>query len=60
VGIQLPRVIYSTTLPTTSFNTPYQGQPIEEKSNLEKSLEAFFESGQQIQNMKDSQSHQNF
>ena len=40
--------------------TPYQDEPIKEKSELEKSLEAFIESGRQISNMKDSQFYQNF
>ena len=44
-GDTTPRVLWSTTLPTISFNTPYQDQLIEEKSELEKSLEAFLESG---------------
>ena len=34
--------------------TPHQDQHIEEKSELEKSLDAFLESGGQIQNMKHS------
>ena len=59
MGIQLPKSYYQPYQQSASY-TPYQDQPIEEKTDLEKSLEAFLESGRQNQNMKDSQSHQNF
>jgi len=60
VGIQLPRSYSQPPYQQPASYTPYQDQPIEEKSELEKSLEAFLEFGWQIQNMKDSQAYQSF
>ena len=54
MGIQLPRVLLSTTLPTNSSYTLYQDEPIEEKSSLEKTFEAFLESTRQVQIIADS------
>ena len=49
MGIQLPDSYYQQSYQQTASYTPYQDQPIEEKSSLEKSLEAFFDSTRQVQ-----------
>jgi len=40
--------------------TPFLEHPVEEKSELEKSLEVFCETAQQFQNMLDSSPQPNF
>jgi len=60
MGIQLSRVIWSEILPTFTFIYSFQDQPIEEKSDLKKSYEAFLESTRQYQNPTDSQAHHVF
>ena len=60
MGIQLPKVVLSTTLPASSFNTPFLEQPLEESINWEKRMEALDELERRIQMLEDSKSNQNF
>jgi len=59
VGIRLPRTKFSTPFSQcfqdSASHPPFQEQPIEEKFELEKSIETLLESQQQMQNMIDSQ-----
>ena len=59
MGIQLPRVILSTTLPTSSFN-PSPEQPLEKSIDWEKRMEALDELERWIQILEDLKSRQNF
>ena len=56
MGIQLPKVVLSTTLLASSFNTPFLEQPLD----WEKRMEALDELERRIQILEDSKSRQNF
>ena len=47
-GYNFPESYYQQPYQQTVSYTPYQDQPIEEKSSLEKSFEAFLESTRQV------------
>ena len=49
VGINSPESYYQQSYQQTASYNPYEDQPIEEKSSLEKTFEAFLESTRQVQ-----------
>ena len=49
MGIQLPESYYQQPYQQIASYNPYQDQPIEEKSSLEKTFEPFLESTRQVQ-----------
>ena len=53
-GYNSPESYYQQPYQQTASYNPYQDQPIEEKSSLEKTFEAFLESTRQVQIIADS------
>ena len=60
MGMQLPRVILSTTIPTFSYKIFKSWSPHKEKTEVIKSIEAMIESQEQNLKMTDSQFQQDF
>ena len=59
-GYNSPESYYQQLYQQTASYTPYQDQPIKEKSSLEKTFEAFLESTRQVQIIADSILPNNF